>query len=199
MILGMWLGASILANVFPVINMASVDRFVAEPGSAATTAQVRQTGAKAARFLLRRYASEQNAWVLTLWEGAEIALAIGLFCLVALGERPPRSAFVLIPAMLVIVLLELLILTPHLASAGRDVEEFQASKLLNDPSLSGFRAFQGIYAGAEFLKLLMGCGLAAQLMVRRDGSRSTAEQEPEHTSESERRSRTRRKYRTING
>jgi hypothetical protein len=172
LILGIWLGASVFANVFPVFRTAAVAAFIAQPGSTTTATQIKQTGAKAAGFLLRRFTSDLNALVLTFWEWAEVGIAVILFLLVLFAGRPPRSALILLPAMLAIVLIQLFVVTPQIASAARDADEFQGSALIANPSLGPLVVFQRIYTGTEILKLLMGCGVAARLMVRRSGGSS---------------------------
>ena len=69
--------------------------------------------------------------------------------------------------MLVIVLLQRFVLTPHLVSLGREVDEMPARELLNNPTVSRFWAFHGVYTGSEIFKLLMGIGVGVRLMVRR--------------------------------
>jgi len=171
-ILGMWLGAAVSVDVLVAQNFSAIDRFLAAPGTPGATAQVRQTGTKSLRFLLRRNAAEENASIFEVWEWTQIGIATGLFLFILFGERPPGSVLIAIPGMMLILLLQRFLLTPHVASLGREVDEIPAQALFNNPIVSRFWAFHGFYAGGEILKLIVGMGVASRLMIRRD-SRAT--------------------------
>lgn len=167
MVLGVWLGAAVCVDLLVTRNFSTVDRFIEAPGSPSAAALVKQAGAKTVRFILRRNAAEENAWIFGAWEWTQIILAPALYLMLLLGDRqPPRSALALITAMLVIVLLQRIILTPNVASLGRDMDEIPASQLGNNPIVSRFWAFHGVYSGGEILKLFLGIGLASRLMLR---------------------------------
>ncbi len=171
--LGFWLGAGVCVDILATQNSAAIDRFMSDPGSPNATTQIRQAGPVSVRFLLARSAAEENAWVFAKWEWAEIGIGIALFFQVMFGERPPHSAVVLIPAMLLIVLVQLSILTPHIASLSTEVDEIPAFELPGNQAMAQFQAFRGIYTGGEILKLALGIGLASRLAIRRETVRSS--------------------------
>jgi hypothetical protein len=172
-VLGFWLGAGVCIDILATQNLAAVDRFMADPGSPHAAMQIRQAGQVSVRFLLARNAAEENAWIFAKWEWAEIGIGIAFFFQVMLGERPPHSAVVLIPAMLLIVLVQLSILTPHIASLSTEVDEIPAFELPGNQAMARFQAFRGIYAGGEILKIVLGIGLASRLAIRRETVRSS--------------------------
>lgn len=177
LVLGLWLGAGVCVDLLVTQNFATVDRFIAAPGSPGATALVKQDGAKSIRFILRRNAAEENAWIFEKWEWTQMGVATGLFCLILFGERRRVVlALVLIPAMLAIIVLQNVLLTPRVASLGREIDEIPAREQVNNPTVSEFWGFHGVYSGCEILKLLLGIGLAARLMVRL-GNRSPKEDE----------------------
>lgn len=191
LVLGLWLGAGIGVDLVATQGFAGIDRFLAAPGSSAMAAQIRQSGPEPVRRLLRRQAVEENAWVFENWEWLQILIAVVFFLMVLLGERPPKSALIVIPAMLAVVVLQRFLLTPHLASLGRDVEELPPVALANNPTVAQFRSFHSVYAGCEVLKLLLGLGVGARLMFRH--SRTDSPPAEVAQSRSEERVRVRRR------
>jgi hypothetical protein len=179
----MWLGAVACVDLLINQNYSTIDRFISDPASPGAAAQVRETGPASARFILRRNASEENAWVLNKWEWMQIALALALLLLVMVGERPPVLALFVIPTMLIIVLLQLSLVTPHIATLGREVDEIPASELLSSAAASRLQAFDGTFWGGEALKILCGIVLLWKLMYRREHSRSSDRESVAGTTE----------------
>jgi hypothetical protein len=172
-VLGVWLGAAACVDLLIDRNSSAVDRFLADPGSGRAAAQIGEAGPVSVRFILRRNAAEENAWVLNEWEWTQIGFSVGVFILAMAGDRPARSAFVLIPVMLLIVLLQLAFVTPHTASLTREVDEIPVSELLSNTQAGRLEAFSRAFWGGEALKMLLGTGLMWKLMVRRERTRST--------------------------
>ena len=199
--LGMWLGVSASVDLLVSRNSSTVDSFIASPGDVTVSSQIKQAGQKSVRLILHRNASEENAWILEIWEWCQIGIAILFFFLILFGERPPTSALVLVPVMLVIILLERFLLTPHVAALASEVDEMPAMGLVGNPTVAQFRAFQAFYAGCEILKMLLGLGVGARLMIRRTPEHLQREPEWEtaaagnsaHRASSERRTGKRRK------
>jgi hypothetical protein len=148
-------------------NFATVDRFLADPGGSGVRAVFREVGAQNLRFLLRRNAAEENVRVVERSQWAQSGVLIAFFFLVAFGERPPRSVPVMIAAMLAIVLVQYLALSPSIATIGRELDGLTAGELVNDPMAARFDSLNRAYGGSEILKLLLGIGVASQLMNRR--------------------------------
>jgi hypothetical protein len=93
----MWLGAGVCVDLLIDQNLSAVDRFLADPGSGHAAAQISEAGPVSVRFFLRRNAAEENAWVLSEWEWAQIGLSAAVFFLAIFGDRPASSAFGLVP------------------------------------------------------------------------------------------------------
>jgi hypothetical protein len=113
--------------------------------------------------MLRRNATEENAWVLNEWEWIQIALSAGVFFLAVFGDWPARSAFGLIPAMLLITVMQLAFVTPHIASLVREVEEIPVSELLSSIPAGRLDAFNKAFWAGEALKMLFGMSLMWKL------------------------------------
>jgi hypothetical protein len=168
LLLGAWLGASILADLAVTQNFQAVDRFLDAPGNAKTSAQLNEIGRARARIVLRRNAGEENNWIFLNWERLELAIGGALFLLLLFGDRPPdKSVLAVCLAMLGIVVAEHLLLTPRITGLGRLVDDLPPT----DPAYKTFWLLHGFYSGLDILKMLIGFGLAGRLMVRRKHDR----------------------------
>jgi hypothetical protein len=208
-VLSVWLGAGVCVDLLINQNFFAVDRFLSDPGSARAATEIRQAGSVSVRFMLRRNAAEENAWVLNEWEWIQIGLLVAVFSLATFGERPAGSAFGLIPAMLLIVVMQLAFVTPHMASLVRGVDEIPMGELLSSIPAGRLEAFSRAFWWGEALKMLLGMSLMWKLMVRRERSRSTDRKAEEgmldvaeNAAKSEvrvRRRRTSQSHRSLNG
>ena len=90
LVLGAWLGASILADIAVTQNFQAVDRFLQVPGNANTSAALNRIGRDQARMILRRNAGEENNWIFLNWERVEMALGGLLFLILLFGGRPQK-------------------------------------------------------------------------------------------------------------
>lgn len=208
-VLGVWLGAGVCVNLLINQNFSAVDRFLADPGSGRAAEQISEAGPVSMRFLLRRNATEENAWVLNEWEWIQIGLSVVVFLLAIFGDRPARSAFGLVPVMLLITVLQLAVVTPHIASLAVQVDEIPVGELLSSIPAGRLDAFREAFWAGEALKLLLGMALMWKLSVRRERTRSTDREVEADTVEiagdaakSERRVRRRRtsqSHRSLNG
>jgi hypothetical protein len=166
--LGIWLGAAVAVDVLVTRNFSTVDRFLADPGSPAAVYQISQAKPQNVRFLLRRSAAEENAWIFENWEWAQIFIALVFFLLIFFGERPPKLALGLTLAMLLLVLAQRFAITPQVISLGREIADVAPADLAASPANTRFWTFHGVYSGMEILKLLLGLGLGVRLMNRRE-------------------------------
>jgi hypothetical protein len=208
-VLGVWLGAGVCVDLLINQNLSAVDRFLADPGSAHAAAQISEAGPVSVRFILRRNAAEENAWVLSEWEWIQIGLSVAVFCLAIFGDRPARSAIGLVPAMLLIAVLQVAFVTPHIASLAREVDEIPVGELLSSLPAVRLDAFVKAFWAGEALKMLLGFGLMWKLMLRRERTRSTDREAdagpveiPDQAAKSEvrvRRRRTDQSHRSVNG
>ena len=162
-LLGIWLGAGILADVAVTQNFQTVDRFLADPGNTATSIRLAEIGRARERVILRRNAGEENNWIFENWERVEIFVGAGLFLLLAFGERPHKLTLGLAAAMLVIVAAEHFLLTPQIIDLGRRIDDLPPA----DPATKKFWMLHGFYSGLDILKLLAGFGMAARIIVKR--------------------------------
>lgn len=174
LILGLWLGATVAVDLLLVQNFDSVDRFLPSPGSNAMAAKIKQAGKPSVRAILRRNASEENEWLSENWEEMQILISVIFFFLVLFGERPPKAALAMIPLMLALVVLQRFMLTPHIASLGREVDEIPGNALLHNPMVERYWNFRGFYLSCEAAKGLLGLGIALRLMVRRTFDKTSA-------------------------
>lgn len=153
LIIGVWLGAGILADVAVTQNFQAVDRFLAGHSAQETALE---------RPLLRRNAAEENAWIFTNWERAELVLGVGLlFCLLREGHSRRLAALCL--AMVAMVAAEHFFLTDAIIELGRRVDDLAPT----DPAVQHFWILHGIYSGLDLLKLAVGFGLAVSLTYER--------------------------------
>ncbi len=163
LLLGIWLGASILADVAVTQNFQTVDRFLQTPDSVSTSAALHDIPRDRMRFILRRNAAEENNWIFVNWERAEVVLGCLLFLLLLFGERPQIMLMALCAAMILIVGVEHFALTPTITDLGRRVDDLPVT----DPGYKRFWLMHGLYSGLDILKMLMMAAFAARLVIKR--------------------------------
>jgi hypothetical protein len=176
-VMGAWVMGSICTSIVATQNFYTVDRLLAGQSSAAFTATVQKLGQPAARELLRYLSSELNRLYFQMWNVAQIVLGAGVLWLVAgsdgQDQAGPRSAGPFGTtaakgslAMLAIVVLMLVYLTPAIVSLGRELDFVPRDPA--PPGMSRFWVLHAAYTSLEMLKLALGL-LVAGLIARRDG------------------------------
>lgn len=163
LLLGVWLGASILADVAVTQNFQAVDRFLASPGDAATSQQLNAVGRDRERQILRRNAAEENNWIFTNWERAEFFIGGALFLLFLFGDRPQKLLLGASIGLIVLLGAEHFLLTPRIVDLGRIVDGLSKT----DDRYKTFWMLHGFYSGADILKMLIIAGIAARVTIRR--------------------------------
>jgi hypothetical protein len=163
LLLGAWLGASILTDIAVTQNFQAVDRFLVAPGNSAASAELDAIGRARERAILRRNAGEENNWIFLNFERAEFAIGGALFLALVAGGRTRTSMLVLCGLMLLIVMLQHFLLAPAIAGAGRVIDALPESA----PERAQFWKLHGLYSGLEILKILIGIGLSVRLVMRR--------------------------------
>ena len=168
LLLGAWLGASILTDIAVTQNFQTVDRFLEAPGNQVTSVDLNAIGHARERIILRRNAGEENNWIFLNWERVEFAIGAGLFLLLLfgerrLGERHRKSMLALSLVPLAIVAAEHFLLTSRITELGRIVDGLPAT----DSRYKTFWTLHGLYSGLDILKMLAMFGLAALLAIRR--------------------------------
>jgi hypothetical protein len=167
LLLGAWLGASILTDVAVTQNFQTVDRFLQSPGNPDTSAQLNAIGSARERVILRRNAGEENNWIFLNWERVEFAIGGGLFLLLLVGDKPQKMMLALSLVLLAIVAVEHFLLTPWITDLGRIVDNLPAT----GPQYKKFWILHGFYSGLDIAKMLVGFGMAARLAIRRKPDR----------------------------
>lgn len=160
LILGLWLGAGVFADVAVTRNFGTVDRFLANPGTSEAANEIAALGHDRARDLLRRNAGEENNSLFTDWERTELAIGAVLIALLAFG-RAGSASVALASSMFAIVAVQDFALSPAIAALGRVVPSLPAG----DPAVAHFWTMHGIYSGIEILKLAIGFVLAGRLFM----------------------------------
>ena len=160
LVLGLWLGAGIFADIAVTRNFNTVERFLANPGNASTANEIEAIGRERERDILRRNAAEENNGIFHDWERAELAIGGVLIALLAL-ERVAVVDLTIGAAMIAIVAVQALALSPRIAALGRLIPSMPPG----DPAVAHFWTMHGIYSGSEILKLLFGFALALRLCI----------------------------------
>ncbi len=163
LLVGAWLGASVVTDVAVTQNFQTVDRFLAKPGSVSTSSALHEISRDRERFILRRNAAEENNWIFLNWERVELAIGGLLFLVLLFGERPQRLMLILCAVMFLIVAAEHFFLTPLITDLGRKVEDLPAT----DPQSKSFWVLHGFYSGLDILKMLVAVAFAVRLAIKR--------------------------------
>jgi hypothetical protein len=175
LLLGAWLGASILTDVAVTQNFRTIERFLESPGDPATSTLLNQAGRARERIILRRNAGEENNWIFLNWERVELALGSGLFLMLLFGERPQKSLLAGAIVLLLIVLFEHFRFTPQITALGRTVDNLAP----NSKDLKTFWILHGFYSGLDIVKMLVAAAMAARLAIRRKADKETFAREYE--------------------
>ena len=162
LLVGVWLGAGVLMDVVVTQNFRSVDRTLEELVPEAAE-RVHALGHEQTRQFLRYHAGEQNRWLFEQWE--RVQLGIGLVLVLVLINAGTRAKWPLIltGGMLAIILADRFLMTPEVASLGRQLA-FQLPT--EDLDLRHkFGTLHALYSSLELVKLGMG-GVLAWLVIR---------------------------------
>ena len=106
-------------------NFYTIDRLLASSPNAAFSHMVQQLGRPQARDLLRYVSSELNRLYFQMWNWSQLVLGATALWLIVGRTRPEpdaaRSGRVIV-AMLAVVVLMLVYLTPAIVSLGRELD-----------------------------------------------------------------------------
>ena len=148
-------------SVVATENFYTVDRLLAAPSHATFAAMVQKLGQPAARELLRYLSSELNRLYFQMWNVAQLVLGVMALWLLARSRKDLAGKCIL--AMLAIVVLMLVYLTPAIVSLGRELDFVPRDPA--PPGMSRFWVLHAAYTSLEMVKLAMGllvCGLIAR-------------------------------------
>jgi hypothetical protein len=188
--MGAWLAGTVCMSVVATENFYTIDRLLAGSPNTAFHAAVQQLGQPQARDLLRFLSSELNRLYFQLWNVAQLAIGAGVLWSIApfrlRGPSAERDGVAQadvpaargVVAMLAVVVLMLVWLTPAIVSLGRSLDFVP-----RDPAPPGMQRFwilHAAYTSLEMIKLLIGVWITYRLCVRsvrlqpdRDGPPST--------------------------
>lgn len=160
LVIGLWLGAGIFADIAVTRNFNTVEHFLSNPGNASTASEIAAIGREREREVLRRNAAEENNGIFHDWQFAEFAIGAALIGLLAL-DRVPVIDLGIAGVMIAIVVVQAFALSPRIAALGRLLPSMPPG----DPSIANFWTMHGIYSGSEILKLLFGFALSLRLCL----------------------------------
>ena len=148
-VMGAWLMGTICMSIVATENFYTIDRLLAERGNPAFASAVDRLGSPIGRDLLRYLSSELNRLYFQIWNVTQLVL--GALALWLIPKPAARKAVV---AMLAIVAMMLVSLTPAIVSLGRSLDFVP-----RDPAPAGLRRFwilHAAYTSLEMIELLIG-------------------------------------------
>jgi len=160
-VLGGWLAGTVCMAVVATENFYTIDRLLGARANARFAAAVDRLGQPEARDLLRYLSSEVNRLYFQAWNWTQLALG-GLALWLAGGGADRDRVRKGIAAMLAIVVLMLVYLTPAIVSLGRSLDFVP-----REPAPAGMQRFWILHASytmLEMIKLLIGCGVTFWLI-----------------------------------
>jgi len=161
LVAGFWLGMLAASWVMATVNFRTVDRVLGPEARPEMAGRLAALAAEDRRVVLRHLVSEINRTMFRAWALAQLALgalAVGAAWRVAGGPR------LLTGAALLLVVAQLAVLTPAIASVGRSID-FLPRPLPPDVGRR-FGALHAAYVGADFAKAIL-VALAAWTVARR--------------------------------
>jgi hypothetical protein len=158
---GFWLGMLVASWVMATVDFRAVERVLGPEARPEIAARLGAVPAEDRRVALRHLASEINRTMFRVWAIAQLAL--GTIALLA-AWRLAGAPRVLAAIALLLVVVQLAVLTPAIASVGRSID-FLPRPL---PAEIGrrFGALHAAYVGADFAKAIL-VAIAAWIVARR--------------------------------
>jgi len=164
-VLGTWIGVSAMLAFTVYLDFVTVDSIMKSPPDLGHK-PFSQAGPENARALLRFAAGAESVNRYTAWEYVQFVLGIWIATTLFAGTSTRIVAMVPLTMTLLVAFLHFRI-TPELAWLSRAVEFIPWT---HDTLASGqFWKLHRVYEVVEFVKLLLGLGLAGFLYVRLDG------------------------------
>jgi hypothetical protein len=168
-VLGLWLGGGLLVAWIATQNFRVVDRLMLQPEPGAAL-HLKELGSANTRLLFRHQVSEQNRAMFESWEYAQFGLGMLFFFFLLFGTREKKFPLLVVLAMLAVVLLQRVLLTPELVSLGRNIDFVPAD--VPSPERTRFWVIHSAYSGLEVLKWGAGLALAASFIISTRRGRS---------------------------
>ncbi len=174
--LGLWVMGTVWVSVVATQNFFTIDRLLAGPSHEEFSAFVEAAGREPARRVLRYLSSELNRLFFTWWNVAQ--LGIGAATLWLVWRLPDaRRAKLALGAMLLVVAVLTIGLTPPIVAVGRSLDFVP-----RDPLPLAMATFGRLHAAYTVLELLK-CGaaiLVAAWLLRRVQEPAGAAQRSEY-------------------
>jgi hypothetical protein len=156
--MGAWTAGTICMSVVATENFYTIDRLLAGSANEVFAREVQQLGQPQARDLLRYLSSELNRLYFQMWNLAQLAIGAVVLWLLARSRAPDRAgarrATRGVLAMLAIVVLMLVWLTPAIVSLGRSLDFVPRDPA--PPGMQRFWVLHAAYTSLEMIKLVVG-------------------------------------------
>jgi hypothetical protein len=163
LVLGAWLGGSLLITTFTAQNKRFVDQILSTPALEAVDFMVKIQEADV-RILLGYQASEGNRWLVRTWEVAQLALGAVLLVSLFLSVNGNKYPIVLCLLMIGTVVFLHWFLTPQMERLSRAVDFVKPGQI--SVARDRLRSLETGYSIAETLKLMLGLGAVWGLLLR---------------------------------
>jgi hypothetical protein len=167
LILGFWLGASLLMTWVATDNFGSVERALKRATKSAEEA-IAGIGPETTRTLLRYHSSEQNRRYFLYWGLAQMALGIALALVLLFATNGNTVTMILAAGMLASTGVQRFFIAPQMIEIGRaldfaSIDEYREER-------RAFWNYHRAYTIVELAKLGCGAALALRLLLSSGGS-----------------------------
>ncbi len=162
LLLGAWLAGSLFMVWVATHNLGNVDPMMANPGMQAQR-HIRDIGPDRVRMLMRFQAGELNRYYFETWEVAEIILGIVLAVTLLFATNGNRLMMALAGGMIAIPLIQHFTITPQILELGRGLDFATPDQM--QAERQSFWGYHNFYSMLEIVKIALGFGLAARLLI----------------------------------
>lgn len=162
-VLGLWLGITLFMWFAAGRSFATVER-VLQSQNPQLLKITKPLSSMETRELLRHLASEINRAYFGAYGWAQVVLGILLLFLVLRQVPRDTPAVVLSGAMLAIVLVLTLVITPQIVTLGRSIDFVPRNP--PPPEMGRFGLLHGAFTGLDGVKLLTGLAMMVRWIVR---------------------------------
>ena len=164
LILGIWLGASVLMDFVATQNFRTVSRVLGSLDVRAVEIAKKVSDPDALRLLLRYFAGETNRYLFEQWEWAELLLGLALLLALLFCRTYQKFTMSVCLLMILAVTVQRFKLTPAITQLGRELE-------FSNSASRRFAAYHAMYGYAEIGKLALGLIMAVSLLFRRSANK----------------------------
>lgn len=162
-VLGLWLGITLFMWFAAGRSFATVEQ-VLQSQNPQLLKITKPLSAAETRELLRHLASEINRAYFGAYGWAQVVLGVLLLFLVWRQVPRDATAIILAGAMLAIVFVLTLAITPRIVTLGRSIDFVPRDP--PPPEMGRFGVLHGAFTGLDSVKLLAGLGMLVRWIVR---------------------------------